>query len=50
MIALTASAMKEDLDRCMSAGMNDYLSKPCRKRDMKATLERWLPPARAVTA
>ena len=41
-IALTASAMKEDLDRCLASGMNDYLSKPCRRQDLERTLERWL--------
>ncbi|MCP3961487.1 MAG: GAF domain-containing protein [bacterium] len=44
-IAMTASAMKENLNRCRGAGMNDFLSKPFRKRDLKATLERWLPQA-----
>ena len=42
-IALTASAMKEDLERCLEAGMNDFLSKPCRLRDLEAILDRWLP-------
>lgn len=41
-IALTALAMKGDKDRCIAAGMDDYLSKPVRKDDLVATLLRWL--------
>lgn len=32
--ALTANAMAEDMERCLAAGMNGYLSKPLRKRDI----------------
>ncbi len=41
-IALTASAMKEDRDRCISNGMNDYLSKPIDVEDFRTCLSRWL--------
>ncbi len=41
-IALTAHAMQEDIDRCREAGMNDYLSKPCALKDLDKTLQRWL--------
>ncbi len=39
-VAMTANAMKEDRDRCLSAGMDDYLSKPIRPEEIKAAIER----------
>lgn len=41
-IALTANAMKGDQEKCLEAGMNDYLSKPIVNSDLKEGLERWL--------
>jgi len=43
-IAMTANAMKADLDACLGAGMNDYVTKPIDRRTLVATLRRWLPP------
>jgi CheY-like chemotaxis protein len=43
-IALTANAMHGDQDRCLKAGMNDYVSKPIDLGRLKKTLLRWLPP------
>jgi two-component system sensor histidine kinase/response regulator len=40
-IALTAGAMPEDRDRCLAAGMDDYVSKPFRKGDLLAVVARW---------
>jgi signal transduction histidine kinase/DNA-binding response OmpR family regulator len=39
-IALTANAFVEDEQRCLAAGMNDFLAKPIRPDDLKSCLER----------
>ncbi|MEI6291692.1 MAG: ATP-binding protein, partial [Chloroflexota bacterium] len=41
-IAVTANAMLGDRETCLSAGMDDYLSKPIRLNDMRAVLEKWI--------
>jgi CheY-like chemotaxis protein len=40
--ATTASSMVGDRERCMSAGMTDYVSKPLNAKDLERVIETWL--------
>jgi CheY-like chemotaxis protein len=42
MIALTARVRKEDRDRCLAAGMDEFLTKPIRPVDVWAAIDRVL--------
>ena len=48
-IALTASAMVSDRERCLSEGMDDYLAKPVELSQLAEALARWLPKSRPIT-
>ena len=47
-VALTAHAMKSDRDECLAAGMDDYVSKPFTKEDLRKVLARWVTQASVV--
>ena len=42
-IAITANAMQGEAQRCLQAGIDDYLSKPLRLQELAPVLEKWLP-------
>ena len=42
-IALTASARQGDREKCIKAGMDDYLSKPIDTQKLYEMLEKWIP-------
>ncbi len=48
-IAMTANAMEGDKEKCLDAGMNDYLSKPISGELLKSTLSDWFKPSREIT-
>jgi protein-histidine pros-kinase len=49
-IAMTANAMEGDRERCLEAGMNDYVAKPIRPDDLYAAISRGLDPGAAGVA
>lgn len=49
-VAVTANAIEGDRERCLAAGMDDYLSKPFSKADLHALLSRWLAAGKPAAA
>jgi len=45
-IAMTANALQGDRERCLAAGMDDYMAKPIRREDLITVIERWRPDGR----
>lgn len=43
-IAVTANVMQGDRDDCLECGMNDYITKPYNRADLKSVINRWAPP------
>ena len=41
-IAMTANAMQSDREKCLAAGMNDFITKPINRREFEAALTRWV--------
>jgi CheY-like chemotaxis protein/HPt (histidine-containing phosphotransfer) domain-containing protein len=48
-IAMTANARKEDVDRCHAAGMDGFVAKPVDKQKLIETLQRYMPGPQPVT-
>jgi signal transduction histidine kinase/ligand-binding sensor domain-containing protein/CheY-like chemotaxis protein len=44
-VGLTAGALREDRSACLEAGMDDFVAKPVRRRELLAVLDRWYPPS-----
>ncbi|WP_018230849.1 response regulator [Methyloversatilis universalis] len=47
-VAMTANAMREDVEACLDAGMNDHIAKPIDPQDLWAKLLRWIRPRNPV--
>ncbi len=43
-IAMTAHAFPSDIERCLDAGMDDYVSKPATTKNLEAILQKWTQP------
>jgi two-component system sensor histidine kinase/response regulator len=41
-IAMTADAMKEDREKCLESGMNDYMSKPIKREEVFTMIKKWV--------
>jgi CheY-like chemotaxis protein len=49
-VAMTAHAMKGDRERCLSVGMDAYIAKPIRPRELFATIDSLVCPSKTVGA
>jgi CheY-like chemotaxis protein len=47
-IALTANVMQGDRERCLAAGMDDYLAKPIKREQLEEVLARWIRPTQSA--
>jgi HPt (histidine-containing phosphotransfer) domain-containing protein len=43
-VAMTANAMRGDKERCLQAGMDDYISKPVHMKELTQMIQRWVSP------
>jgi PAS domain S-box-containing protein len=49
-VAMTANAMKGDREKCLASGMDDYVAKPIRPKDLQTILDQWLPKRTGTAA
>ncbi len=49
-VAMTANAMQQDKDKCLAAGMVDFVTKPIQPDELWAALRRWIKPKRTAVA
>ncbi len=47
-VAMTANAMQGDREKCLSAGMDDYITKPIRREAIQEMLQKWIPKSRGT--
>ena len=47
-VAMTANSMQGDRDKCLSVGMDDFISKPVNPSKLQEVLKRWLPESKSI--